>query len=96
MPFIVGGAFLIISLPFITGSLIPSIHEGGYSSIYAIINFPALLVIGKIGNYVESVLFRDPSLYQSNILFVLMCLLFWMVVSFMIAIFMDKTNKKNV
>jgi hypothetical protein len=95
LPILVGGLFILLSLPFIFGFLQPSIHEGGYSALYVILNMPALIAVSGIGQKIESALLTNPNLYNSNIVSIALLFLFWVVLSFVLGSIFDKIKRKE-
>jgi len=95
LPILIGSLFILLSLPFIFGFLQPSIHEGGYSVLYVILNMPALMVISGIGRKIESALMTTPDLYTSNILSIILLFLFWVVLSFVVGSIFDEIKRRQ-
>jgi len=97
LPIIVGLAFTLISLPFILGILEPSIHEGNlYSYFYVLANMPVIMLFGPIAQLFEKSIFNKLDTYYSNLLFIILALIFWVLVSFIIAVFVDKSKKRKI
>ena len=94
LPSLVGVVFLILSLPFILGSLHPSIHEGGYSALYAIVNIPAIIVVAPLGEWLFQAFGVDLDPYLINLITILLFLVFWVSVSFMIGLFIDSVARE--
>jgi hypothetical protein len=96
LPIIVGIIYTLSSLPFIFGLLTPSIHEGNiYSVLYVFINMPVIFLFGSIIDEIVQIVFNEPSLYNSNIIFIIISIIFWVAVSFVIGLFIDKKNGRN-
>ena len=70
---------LLLSVPFLTGILIPSIHEGSlYAFGYVVLNLPVISLFGGVGDFLCRLVFGERStLYQSNLLFMGIAWLWW-------------------
>lgn len=96
LPIMVAIAFILISLPFILDILKPSIHEGSlYSFIYVLINILAIYVFGGIAEIVDQSIVDQHDLYVSNMVFMSFALIFWVLMSVIIAVFVDKSKNRK-
>jgi len=83
LPIIFGGIFLLSSLPLILGHVELSAYKGGYSAVYWLVNFPALMVVSGAENIF-------PDLFISNIKAELtLILFFWLILAFLLGIIID-------
>jgi hypothetical protein len=89
LPVVIGSLFVLLSLPFIFGFLQPSMHEGGYSAFYVIMNMPALMVVSGVAQKIETTLLRNYHLYTANIISIALLFLFWFGISFIFGVLFD-------
>lgn len=92
---IVGGIYILLSMPFILGYLTPSIHEGGYEAFYVFLNLPGLLVVSGLSETIWKSLFSYDNSYASNMITLTLILGFWVAISFIIGWALDVRNKKK-
>ena len=91
LPLIVGAAFFLLSLPFILGLLAPSIHEGNYyAAFYVIVNILPTIIFGKLGDSLTALIFRAPTLYESTLVFIALTLIFWVSISWILGVILDR------
>ncbi|HUL22985.1 MAG TPA: hypothetical protein VLZ10_16125 [Thermodesulfobacteriota bacterium] len=95
LPIVVGSLFVLLSLPFIFGFLQPSMHEGGYSVFYVILNMPALMLISGVAQKIETSLMRSYDLYTANIISITFLLLFWLAISFICGAIFDEIKRRR-
>ena len=95
LPIVIGSLFVLLSLPFIFGLLQPSIHEGGYSALYVILNMPPLMVVSGIAQKIEGALMRNPDRYTSNMLSITLLFLFWVALSFILGSIFDEIKGRQ-
>lgn len=94
---IITSLYLIASSPFILGFAIPSIHEGIYSSLYVMVNMPVIYLLGGFADKINNKLIAFPTLYASNLVFIIIALLFWSMLAFVAGFCWDLYMKnKNV
>ena len=95
LPILIGGIYLVLSLPFIFGYLQPSMHEGGYSAVYVFLNFPGLIIISGIADKIDSILNSAKSLQTSNLITLTLLCIFWTAISFIIAALVDEIKRRR-
>lgn len=95
-PINAGTFFFLISLPFILGIKIPSIHEGDfYTLIYVILNFPVIYMFGSFSDKIAIYFFTaQPTQYQANIVLILFAHFFWIGLAFIAGFFIDQKRLK--
>lgn len=90
LPIWVGVLYFVLCLPFLTGMLIPSIHEGNaYSVFFVIVNMPVIVLFDKLTNLLTS----TENLSVPNAIFIFITWLFWVLISFLIGIVIDTAKK---
>lgn len=86
--------YIVISMPFILGLLIPSIHEGNaYSIIYIIVNTVPLIILNRVIDWISLFLFKSPTLYQTTIVTIGTVLVFWGLVAWLIGFMLDRRKR---
>ncbi len=95
LPILVGGIFILSSLPFIFGLLQPSIHERGYSALYVTLNIPAPVVISGAADRLDSALFKTQDLFTSNMITLALVFLFWVLSSFILGSIFDEIRRRQ-
>ena len=97
-PLVVGVFFVIVSLPFILGLKIPSIHEGDpYSFCYVVLNLPPICVFGGLADAVATRLSSgDASAESDNYVMIAFCFLFWTVLAFLVGMLVDCRRRQRV
>ena len=95
LPIVIGSLFILLSFPFIFGLLEPSMHEGGYSALYVILNMPALMVISGAVQKIETAFFKTHDLFTSNMLTLTLVFLFWILSSFVLGCIFDEIKRKQ-
>ncbi len=93
LPIVVGSLFVLLSLPFIFGFLQPSMHEGGYSVFYVLLNMPAIIVVSGVAQKIETSLMKNYDLYTANIISMTFLLLFWLAISFICGVIFDEIKR---
>jgi hypothetical protein len=96
LPAIVGLVYFVLSIPFVLGLAIPSLHEGNiYSIFYVILNGPMIYLIGGFADKVTSFLFQFPTGYQSNMVFMCLTFIFLVAISSLIGLLFDRYKIKG-
>lgn len=81
LPIFVGVFYFVLCLPFLTGLLIPSIHEGNaYSMFFVVVNIPVIVLFNKLASLFTS----TENLSIPNAVFIFITWLFWILISFLI------------
>ena len=92
----VGLIYPIFSLPFLTGLLTPSMHEGNlYSTLFVLIHSPVIILLGDFVDVITERLFSDVTLYKSNMIFLTVSYVFWLILGLLIGTVMDKASGKK-
>jgi hypothetical protein len=94
LPILIGVIYFVLWLPFITGIIIPSVHEGNlYSRLFVIIILPLISLLGGLSEIVEGTITKVPSLYVSSMIFFLVSWLFLVLISLFTGVFIDIFKK---
>lgn len=96
MPVAVGVLYLVLSTPFLLNLAVPSMHEGSvYAFLYVFLNLPIIYLLGGFIETVANALFKRPSLYQANVVFITISWFFWVALSRLVGSFVDFTRKQR-
>jgi hypothetical protein len=94
LPILIGVIYFVLWLPFITGILIPSVHEGNlYSTLFVIVILPLISLLSGFSEMVEGMITKVPRLYVSNMIFFFISWLFLVLISLFIGVFIDILKK---
>lgn len=70
--------------------LTPSIHEGNlYSFLFVIVNIPVYYLFGSIIEAASNYLFAHPTLWKSNVIFIVISWIFWVSLAFLAGVIID-------
>jgi hypothetical protein len=96
VPVLVGGLYFLLSIPFLLDVLTPSIHEGNsYSTLFVLVNLPWILLMGSIGDMICRSLFETQTLYKSNMVFLMLTWLMWVILAFAVGVLIDLTRRRR-